>query len=78
MVMGGASAIYLLFKARTHFSKRMSLLSFLFSTLALFENSHVHDHDIGVIIMILSLFSFYLSFYFISQNISIERNYEIL
>ena len=66
MLMGGASAIYLLFQARSRFSKLMTLYSFLLSTFSLFIVNHVNDQDIAIFIMIVTCCSYFFSYYFIS------------
>ncbi|XLR34121.1 hypothetical protein S83_062021 [Arachis hypogaea] len=72
MFMGGASAFYFIFKARTRFSKLMTLYSFMLSSSSLFVGNHVHEPDIAILVVICVCCSFFFSSFFISEEISME------
>ncbi|RYR48206.1 hypothetical protein Ahy_A07g034213 [Arachis hypogaea] len=61
MFMGGASAFYFIFKARTRFSKLMTLYSFMLSSSSLFVGNHVHEPNIAILVVICVCCSFFFS-----------------
>ena len=79
MVVGGASAVYFLFRAETYFSRFITLYNLLLSDLFLYLHHYpIYDVDVAIMLLLVISGAFFFSFAFHNDDSTFECTFLIL